>query len=323
MGGSVGLPCVSSFDGFNLIFSAGFLLNSCTEMKQDHHLRTSFVNYIKDGEWMDNLIENDNDSSFPNEFLLNKYSFNDNDVSTMKASISKRRISNVSELTHDFSLLSLGEEELPLNMKLFSSKVNCRAMLLCILCSLYFKSPTYRISSNLSTTAAEFLFNVATMFDSDDLIAYLANPNSSFVNDLHDILLKLPYHIIVSTTTSNDSSMIKYSNRNDGIIGQNLHEKYIPNRVMLNYNNFEKMLFQRGDYRAVSVEDRDVTLLAHVPLYDNNNMHINTIFLESNTLELPMYMSVEERDIELLEHVNQLEVLLSLLYVLIGCEPSP
>ena len=109
MGGSVGLPCVSSFDGFNLIFSAGFLLNSCTEMKQDHHLRTSFVNYIKDGEWMDNLIENDNDSSFPNEFLLNKYSFNDNDVSTMKASISKRRISNVSELTHDFSLLSLGK----------------------------------------------------------------------------------------------------------------------------------------------------------------------------------------------------------------------
>ena len=188
MGGSVGIPCVSSFDGFNLIFSAGFLLNSCTEMKQDHHLRTSFVNYIKDGEWMDNLIENDNDSSFPNEFLLNKYSFNDNDVSTMKASISKRRISNVSELTHDFSLLSLGEEELPLNMKLFSNKVNCRAMLLCILCSLYFKSPTYRISSNLSTTAAEFLFNVATMFDSDDLIAYLANPNSSFVNDLHDIL---------------------------------------------------------------------------------------------------------------------------------------
>ena len=67
------------------------------------------------------------------------------------------------------------------------------------------------------------------MFDSDDLIAYLANPNSSFVNDLHDILLKLPYHIIVSTTTSNDSSMIKYSNRNDGIIGQNLHEKYIAN----------------------------------------------------------------------------------------------
>ena len=104
MGGSVVIPCVSSFDGFSLIFSAGFLLHSCTEMKGDLNLRTSFVNYIKDGEWMNNLIENDNASQFSDELLLNRYSFHDN-ISTMKASISKRVKSNASELTYLFILL--------------------------------------------------------------------------------------------------------------------------------------------------------------------------------------------------------------------------
>ena len=330
MGGSVGIPCVSSFEGFSLIFSAGFLLNSCTEMKQDRNLRTTFVNYIKDGEWMNNLIENNNASRFSDELLLNRYSFHDN-VSTMKASISKRVKSNASELTHDFSQLTL-DEELPLNMKLFSNKVNCRAILLSILCSLYFKSPSNRISSKLSTTAEEFLFHAATMFDSDDLIAYLADPHSSFVNDLQDVLQNLPYHIIVSTSTtgtrtatatgnnSKTTCIIKYSNRDDylpGIIGQNLHKMYIPDHVLLNNNNFKKILSKRGDYRAVLVEDNDVTLLAHVPLYDNNNMHIHTMFVESNSIDLLMYMDVAEREIKLLEHANQMEVLLSLLYVLI------
>ena len=169
------------------------------------------------------------------------------------------------------------------------------------------------------------------MFDSDDLIAYLADPHSSFVNDLQDVLLKLPYHVIVSVTTSStrtintvisssDVCMIKYSNRAHhlpSIIGQNLHEMYIPNHVKLNYYNLENIIFHRGNYRAVSVNDNHATLLAHVPLYNCNNMHIHTIFVESNSIDLLMYMDGTEHDIKLLEHANQMEVLLSLLYVLI------
>ena len=150
------------------------------------------------------------------------------------------------------------------------------------------------------------------------------------MNDFHDVLQNLPYHIIVNTCTtrtatatgnnSKTTCIIKYSNRDGylpGIIGQNLHKMYIPDHVLLNNNNFKKILSKRGDYRAVLVEDNDVTLLAHVPLYDNNNMHIHTMFVESNSIDLLMYMDVAEREIKLLEHANQMEVLLSLLYVLI------
>lgn len=98
-------------DGFNLVFSVDFLLNSSTELKRDLHLRTSFVNYIKDCEWRSNLDKDDSNSCFTNEILLNN-------ISTMQAAISKRVQLNESELTHDYSQLTV-DEELPLFMKSF------------------------------------------------------------------------------------------------------------------------------------------------------------------------------------------------------------
>lgn len=332
MGGSVGLPCVSSFDGFNLIFSAGFLLNSCTEMKQDHHLRTSFVNYIKDGEWMDNLIENDNKSLTPDNILRNRYSFFVNispkDVNTPKI---KKLQSDVSESDFINDMTQSTESEIEGSscvtcvMKIFSNKTDCRSILLSIMYLLYSKSIPI---SKLSTIAEEFLFHAATMFDSDDLIAYLADPHSSFVNDLYQGFQKLPFHVLISSnnssnctgSNSNNSAIIKYSNKDNTLRGQNLYGDYIPNRLInnnKNKNNTTNNIKKNDDYRVVLVENTKVSILAHVQLYNSDKMPMYTIFLESNNFDLCMNTKQHSSSSSFLKHANQTEILLSLLYVLI------
>ena len=339
MGGIVPFPCLNSLDGFNLIFPCAFLSNTCIEMKRDLNLRTSFVNYIKDAEWMDNLIENDNKSLTPDNILLNRYSFFVNispkDVNTPKI---KKLQSDVSEsdFTNDMTQPTESEiEGSSFIMKIFSNKTDCRSILLSIMYLLYSKSISI---SKLSTIAEEFLFHAATMFDSDDLLAYLADPHSSFVNELYQGFQKLPFHVLISSNNSsnstgrnsNNSAIIIYSNRDNTFCGQNLYEDYIPNRLINNHNTTTTTtnnitnnitttntnnIKKNDDYRVVLVENTNVSLFAHVQLYNSDNMSMYTIFLESNNFDL--CMNTKQHSSRFLEHANQMEVLLSLLYVLI------
>ena len=342
MGGSNSIVQNKSKKGFESVFVSDKLLCGCLNLKTDAKLRKSFVDFIKDGEWLDDLI-NDCQSYKEKDTILNEYQCVESfDVLnripfTRGKSISDKTSSSTSDAEDDEDIRMY---ELS---SLFSTENEIKAFIICSLYPVFIQNSqdNHSNTSKLNQHTLELLLQGASMFDDEVFVSYLSNPESSIIHDLYSAIENIPIHLRVynsniTTTSDTISSMIVYSNRyedyskdsNTGTIPHTIGSTStsitsIDNNILPQYTNYNATCSKTStNIRAIITTDSSVsdctTILAHLPITTTDNTQIYTIVAEYTSPVLSMKLNKQQavhtyNNDELLKGIALVENLLALI----------
>ena len=180
------------------------------------------------------------------------------------------------------------------------------------------------------------------MFDEEEFVSYLSNPESSIIHDLYSAIENIPIHLKVynsniTTSDTTSSSMIVYSNRyedysKDSNTGTIPHASTttstsitsIDNNTQPLYTNYNTTYSSKTstNIRAIITTDSSVsdctTILAHLPITTTDNTHIYTVVAEYTSPMLSMKLNKQQavhtyNNDELLKGIALVENLLALI----------
>ena len=304
-----------------------------------------FVEFVKDGEWQDYFIDSNNGNDLVDEVVKanpwKRYGYKANceldpKISFRRSASSKSLADtevssmHISEVVHnDYSTDDMAE--------MFMELLDLKALIVMVLYPLYAQQllnyedksviPLNGLDSCLSDTIASklecvrggervlaILLRASAAVDSDELIEYLAQPESGIVEDLKDAFSRLSVRVMIGRIDieKKESTIIYTNERNlpsasDSVVGHDLHivcgNTCSPGTAMQLHRAVFTGKTMKKSYAFSPSQNK---LLAVLPIRNHKKELTYSVSIESDVFN-PTYTS------SLDSHFQQIEDLLVLL----------